>query len=136
VKLPKVSLWALTGATVELVLLAGLAYWMVQTKPIRYYTPAPPVVGGRVLSPAELAQGESECFGPAPGWQLYDVPIEAYAPHLNVTVALVGAAYVVLIACAAWRKRRLAAACWLSPLVLWPAVFFALAFLMRPTILY
>ena len=115
------------GITVQVALLLGLAYWVVQKEAIQYCEPGTPTIDGRQLSPAELAVWRQEGFGPAPGWQLYDVPIEVFTPHLWLAILLLAAAYVCLIVYAVWKKRCVAAFWWLLPVTLTTITFFVLA---------
>jgi len=132
----KIGLWSLIGITVQVTLLLGLAYWVVQREAIQYYEPGAPTIDGRQLSPAELAVWRQEGFGPAPGWQLYDIPIEAFEPQFWAVVVVLVGTYLAMIPVGLWKHRWLAIGWWLLPCSLAPVAFFALAMLTKPIILY
>jgi hypothetical protein len=135
-RLPKIGLKSLVGIVAQLVLLLGLACWTLRSETLQYRGPGVLTIDGRVVTQAELAAANNRPMGPAPGWELYGVPIEVFAPHLRVALALLAAAYVGLTAYAVWKKRCLAAAWWLSPVTLATVAFFALALLGKPRVLF
>jgi hypothetical protein len=133
----KIGLWSLIGIAVQVAMLLGLAYWVVQSKAINYYDgPHTVTVNGCQLSPAEAEAWRREGFGPPMGWQLFDVPIEVYDQHLWFTLVPLAVVYFGMIVYAVWKKRSPAAAWWLLPLCVAVVAFFTLAFLSKPRILY
>ncbi|MCX7427663.1 MAG: hypothetical protein NTW96_18795 [Planctomycetia bacterium] len=136
-RLPRIGLKSLVGITAQLVLLLGLVCWAIRSEAL-YCRPEvlTITINDRVVTLAELADADNRPMGPAPGWELYDVPIEVFAPVLWFALLLLAAAYVGLIVYAVWRKRRFAAAWWLSPVTLATVTFFVLAFLTKPRIFY
>jgi hypothetical protein len=133
----KIGLWSLIGITLQVTLLLGLAYWVVQSKAIDYYDgPHTVTVNGCQLSPAEVEAWRREGFGPPMGWQLFDVPIEVFEPQLWAVVVVLVGTYLAMITVGLWKHRWLAIGWWLLPCSLAPVAFFALALLTKPIIFY
>jgi len=116
---------------VQLVLLAGLIIGCFCGGAIRLREAS---TTGDVHGP--LGRAQMAAPGPAPGWELYSVPLHLFAPLGWLILATLTAAYLAMVVACLWRKRVWAAGWWLLPITLATAGFFILTYLNKPTILH
>lgn len=120
----------------QLVFLGVLAYAVHRSGFVHYREGASAGFDGQQMTPEQPSPAGHKPFGPIPGWELYDRPIAVFSGHFCFVLFLLGAAYVVLGVHAAWKRRWPEAGWWLLPVCVAVVLFFGLAYIARPTVLY
>jgi hypothetical protein len=118
---------SVAGILIQAAVLGGLALWAVRSEVIHLQEDVP-------IDPALRAQMPAP--GPAPGWELYGVPLKLFVPQFVLVLGAMAVAYAAL-GIAGFRKRRWPSpGWWLAPLTLGAVGFFVLSYLSKPAILH